>query len=37
MVDQLIKESDEESGYLEPNSNLTIQKILKLKEKMCRL
>ena len=37
MVDQLIKESDEESGYLEPNSNLTIQKILKLKEKNVSL
>ena len=37
MVDQLINESDEESGYLEPNSNLTIQKILKLKDKNVSL
>ena len=32
MVDQLIKESSEQSGYLEPNSELTIQKIHDLKD-----
>ncbi len=32
MVDQLIKESNEQSGYLELNSELTIQKIHDLKD-----
>ena len=37
MVDQLINDSNEQSGYLEPNSELTIQKIHDLKDKKVLL